>query len=47
MIRKSAFSNSLENCRAEVKIEKAHLGSKAALIGAAYYSITRLAGKTI
>jgi glucokinase len=45
MIRKSAFANSLENCRAEVKIERAHLGSKAALIGAAYYSLTRLAGK--
>jgi glucokinase len=47
MIRNSAFSNSLENCRAEVKIERAHLGSKAALIGAAYFSLTRLAGKTI
>lgn len=47
MIRKSAFANSLENCRAEVKIERAHLGSKAALIGAAYYSLTRLAGKNI
>ena len=47
MIRESAFANSLANCRAEVKIEKASLGSKAALIGAAYYSLTRLAGKTI
>jgi glucokinase len=47
MIRKSAFENSLENCRAEVKIERAHLGSRAALIGGAFYSLTRLAGKTI
>ena len=47
LIRESAFANSLSNCRAKVKIEKAHLGSKAALIGAAYYSLTRLAGKTI
>jgi glucokinase len=47
MIRKSAFSNSLENCRSEVRIEKAMLGSESALIGAAYYSLTRLAGKSI
>jgi glucokinase len=47
MIKESAFANSLENCRAEVKIERAHLGSRAALIGAAFYSLTRLAGKTI
>jgi glucokinase len=47
MIRESAFSNSLENCRAEVKIERAALGSRSALIGAAVYSLTRLAGKTI
>jgi glucokinase len=47
MIRKSAFSHSLENCRAEVKIERAALGSRSALIGAAVYSLTRLAGKTI
>jgi len=47
MIRKSAMSNSLENCRAEVKIERAALGSEAALIGAAYYSLTRLAGRNI
>lgn len=47
MIRESAFANSLENCRAEVKIERAALGSKAALIGAAIYSLTRLAGKNI
>jgi len=47
MIRKSAFANSLENCRAEVKIERAHLGSRGALLGSAFYSLTRLAGKTI
>jgi glucokinase len=44
-IRESAFSNSLENCRSEVKLERAHLGSGAALLGGAYYSLTRLAGK--
>jgi len=47
LIRKSAFSNSLENCRTEVKIERAALGRNSALIGAAYYSLTRLAGKNI
>jgi glucokinase len=46
MIRESAFSNSLENCRSEVRLERAHLGSRAAILGAAYYSLTRLAGKT-
>jgi glucokinase len=44
-IRESAFSNSLENCRSEVKLERAFLGSRAALLGSAYYSLTRLAGK--
>jgi len=47
LIRESAFANSLENCRSEVKLERAHLGSRAAILGAAYYSLTRLAGKTI
>jgi hypothetical protein len=47
MIRKSAFANSLENCRSEVKIERAHLGSSASLLGSAYYGMTRLAGKSI
>jgi glucokinase len=47
MIRESAFANSLENCRSEVKIERAHLGSKASLMGSAYYGMTRLAGKSI
>jgi glucokinase len=46
-IKKSAFGNSLENCRANVKIERAHLGSSASLLGSAYYGLTRLAGKTI
>jgi glucokinase len=47
MIKASAFENSLENCRAEVKIERAHLGSRASLLGSAYYGMTRLAGKSI
>jgi glucokinase len=47
MIRESAFANSLENCRSEVRIERAHLGSRAALLGGAFYGLTRLAGKTI
>jgi glucokinase len=47
LIRKSAFDNSLENCRSEVKIERAHLGSSASLLGSAYYSMTRLAGKAV
>lgn len=47
MIRKSAFENSLGNCRSEVKIERAHLGSIASLLGSAYYGMTRLAGKSI
>jgi glucokinase len=46
MIKESAFSNSLENCRSVVRIERAHLGSKGALLGSAYYALTRLAGKT-
>jgi len=47
MIRESAFRNSLENCRRKVKIERAALGSKAAIIGASFYSLTRLAGKSV
>jgi glucokinase len=47
MIRKSALANSLENCRAEVKIERAMLGANATLLGSAYYSMLRLAGKSI
>lgn len=47
MIKESAFANSLENCRSAVKIERAHLGSSASLLGSAYYGMTRLAGKSI
>jgi glucokinase len=47
LVKKSAFKNSLENCRSEVRIERALLGSKAALIGAAFYSLSRLAGKSV
>jgi glucokinase len=47
MIKQSAFANSLENCRSEVKIERAHLGSSASLLGSAFYGMTRLAGKSI
>jgi glucokinase len=47
LIRKSAFGNSLENCRTNVKIERAHLGSAASLLGSSYYGLTRLAGKSI
>jgi glucokinase len=46
-IMKSAFGNSLENCRSEVRIERAMLGSDASLLGSAYYALTRLAGKNI
>jgi glucokinase len=47
MIKRSAFENSLENCRSEVRIERALLGSRAAILGSSYYGLTRLAGKTI
>jgi glucokinase len=47
MIKKSAFENSLENCRSEVRIERAKLGTDASLLGSAYYALIRLAGKTI
>ena len=47
LIKESAFRNSLENCRAEVRIEKATLGPEAALIGAGYYGLIRLSGKSI
>lgn len=46
-IRKSAFANSLENCRSEVRIEKALLGADASLMGSAYHALVRLAGKSI
>jgi glucokinase len=47
LIKKSAFANSLANCRAEVKIERAHLGSAGSMLGSAFYGMTRLAGKTV
>lgn len=46
-IRESAFANSLENCRSAVRIERAHLGPGASLLGSAYYSMIRLAGKNV
>jgi glucokinase len=47
MIKRSAMENSLENCRSEVRIERAHLGSVGSLLGSAYWGMTRLAGKSI
>jgi len=47
MIRESTFANSLENCRSEVKIERALLGSSASLLGSAFWSMNRLAGRNI
>jgi glucokinase len=47
MIKKSSFENSLENCRSEVKIERARLGETGSLLGSAFYGMTRLAGKII
>jgi glucokinase len=47
MIRESTFNNSLENYRSNIKIERAITGSNGALLGSAYYSLTRLAGKSI
>ncbi len=46
-IKESAFANSLANCRKEVKIERAYLGSRASLLGSGYYSLIRLAGRSI
>ena len=47
MIVKSAVENSLENCRTGVRIEKAHLGASASLLGVSFYALTRLAGKNV
>ncbi len=47
MIRESAFANSLENCRSELRIERARLGAAGSLLGSAYWSLTSLAGKSI
>ena len=43
----TAFENSLENFRSQVKIEKALLGSSGSLLGSGYFAMTRLAGKNI
>jgi glucokinase len=47
MIKESAFSNSFENCRSEVKIEKALLGAGGSLLGSAYWGMNCLAGISI
>jgi glucokinase len=47
LIKESAFANSLENCRAEVRIERAHLGSAGSLLGSAIYGMSKLAGQNI
>jgi glucokinase len=47
MIRDSAIANSLENCRSDLRIEKAQLGSAGSLLGSAYWSMTSLAGQNI
>jgi glucokinase len=47
LIRKSAEANSLENCRKDLKIEKAQLGAAGSLIGSACWSMLRLAGQNI
>jgi glucokinase len=47
LIKESAFANSLENCHAEVRIERAHLGSASSLLGSAIYGMSKLAGQSI
>ncbi|MBK8884249.1 MAG: ROK family protein [Bacteroidales bacterium] len=47
MIRETAFANSLENCRSELRIERAQLGTVGSLLGSAYWSLTSLAGQNI
>lgn len=47
MIRNSAFENSLENCRSELRIERAQLGAAGSLLGSAYWGMTSLAGQSI
>jgi glucokinase len=46
-VKMTAFENSLENCRQEVLIERARLGSSGSLLGSAYFAMNRLAGKNI
>ena len=47
MIRRSAFENSLANCRTDLRIERAQLGAAGSLLGSAYWSMTSLAGQSI
>lgn len=47
MIQESAYSNSLENCRSELRIERAQLGASGSLLGSAYWSMKSLAGQNI
>jgi glucokinase len=47
MIRRSAFSNSLPDCRSDLRIERAQLGAAGSLLGSAYWSMTSLAGQNI
>jgi glucokinase len=47
MIKSSAFANSLENCRSELRIERAQLGAAGSLLGSAYWSMTSLEGQSI
>jgi hypothetical protein len=46
-IKSSAIVNTLENCRSELRIERAQLGDAGSLLGSAYWSMTSLAGKSI
>ena len=47
MIRSHTLDNLLENSSTGVRIERGLLGSNASLVGAAFYSLTRLSGKSI
>jgi len=47
LIRKSAFANSLPECRSDLRIERAQLGAAGSLLGSAYLSMTSLAGQNI
>jgi glucokinase len=47
MIRERAIANSLANCRSELKIVRAQLGSAGSLLGSAYWGMTSLAGKSV
>lgn len=47
LIKKSAFSNSIEYCHKDVKIVRAGLGINSSLQGATLYALSRLDGKQI